>query len=78
METIDRSWIGNQLQSDKISLTPEYRIGVEIFLKFASENGMEDGTMKCPCKRCKNLNWLKIYDVRFHLLAKGMIEGYTL
>ncbi|KAL8098990.1 hypothetical protein AgCh_031628 [Apium graveolens] len=42
-----------------------------------SENGMEDGTMKCPCKHCKNLNWLKIDDVRFHLLAKGMLEGYT-
>ncbi|XP_074356744.1 uncharacterized protein LOC141696513 [Apium graveolens] len=38
---------------------------------------MEDGTMKCSCKRCKNLNWLKIDDVRFHLLAKGMLEGYT-
>ena len=33
--------------------------------------------MKCSCKRCKNLNWLKIDDVRFHLLAKGMFEGYT-
>ncbi|XP_063950089.1 uncharacterized protein LOC135152874 [Daucus carota subsp. sativus] len=37
----------------------------------------EDGTMKCPCKRCRNLNWLSIDDVRFHLLAKGMLEGYT-
>ncbi|KAL8095892.1 hypothetical protein AgCh_037034 [Apium graveolens] len=41
------------------------------------ENGMEDGIMKCPCKRSKNLNWLKIDDVGFHLLAKGMFEGYT-
>nr|XP_017227617.1 PREDICTED: uncharacterized protein LOC108203305 [Daucus carota subsp. sativus] len=37
----------------------------------------EDGTMKCPCKRCRNLNWLSIDDVRFHLFAKGMLEGYT-
>ncbi|XP_063941385.1 uncharacterized protein LOC135149574 [Daucus carota subsp. sativus] len=78
MTNLDRSWISNQVQSDKISLTPEYRNGVETFLKFASENGMgEDGTMKCPCKRCRNLNWLSIDDVRFHLLAKGMLEGYT-
>jgi hypothetical protein len=77
MENIDRSWISNHLQSDKMSLTPEYRNGVEYFLKFASEKGMEDDRMKCPCKRCKNLNWLPLDDVRFHLHSKGMLEGYT-
>ena len=33
--------------------------------------------MKCPCKLCKNLNWLGVDDVRFHLISEGMMESYT-
>lgn len=57
----------------------KYRNGVEIFLKFARENEMEDNDMlKCPCKRCKDLKWLDIYEVRFYFFSKGMLKGYKM
>ena len=70
MTNLDRSWISNRLQRDKITLNLEYREGVEEFLNFASLK-MEGGMMKCPCKLCKNLNWLGVDDVRFHLISEG-------
>ena len=77
MTNLDRSWISNRLQRDKITLNLEYREGVEEFLNFASLK-MEGGMMKCPCKLCKNLNWLGVDDVRFHLISEGMMESYTI
>lgn len=79
MPNTDRSWISNRVQNDKISLTPEYRNGVEFLLNFSREKGMDDNAMrKCPCKRCKKLKWLDVDEVRFHLLSKRMLESYIM
>ena len=72
MTNIDRSWISNRLQRDKIILNLEYREDLEEFLKFASLK-MEGCMMKCPYKLCKNLNWLGVGDVRFHFVSEGMM-----
>ena len=76
MTNIDRSWISYRMQRDKITLNVAYREGVEEFLKFASLK-MEGCMIKRPCKLCKNLNWLGVDDVRFHLISEGMMESYT-
>ena len=76
MTNIDRSWISNRLQRDKIILNLEYREDLEEFLKFASLK-MEGCMMKFPCKLCKILNWLGIDDVRFHLISEGTMESYV-
>ncbi|TYK06194.1 uncharacterized protein E5676_scaffold287G00510 [Cucumis melo var. makuwa] len=37
----------------------------------------EDGQIRCPCKRCMNLNWDLLVGVERHLLTIGMCPSYT-
>nr|XP_017221555.1 PREDICTED: uncharacterized protein LOC108198305 [Daucus carota subsp. sativus] len=79
MSTNDRSWMNRRLESNRITLTPEYKLGVEQFIKFAIENkGVVEDLMKCPCVNCKNGTWETIENVRYHLIANGICLGYKI
>lgn len=76
MSTNDRSWMHRRLESDRITLTKEYKEGVENFLDFAKEYGMSGNLIKCPCKDCVNSIWNTIDNVRYHLIASGISLDY--
>ena len=68
---MDKSWIF----CNRLSM--EYENGVEVFIKFALENGEKGCTIiKCPCKKYQNLVFHKVEDVKNHLYITGFDEGY--
>ena len=76
MSINDRSWMERRLENDRITLTKEYREGVELFLDFAKKNGMDGNLIKCPCKNCINSIWATIDNVRYHLIVSGICLDY--
>ena len=60
---------------NKLSL--EYRHGVTQFLEFAKFHVDAYGRLRCPCKRCLNLNWSSLEGVERHLLTIGISPYYT-
>lgn len=49
MANIDLSLM-KQLLTDKITLSPKYKNGIEEFMAFVSVNGMDEDLMKCSCR----------------------------
>ena len=70
--SIDKQWIN---ESD---LRSTYYIdGVQKFISFVEENGGKKGLYLCPCTRCKNMKTIKLDEINFHLLRRGIIQSYT-
>ncbi|XP_042396490.1 uncharacterized protein LOC121986596 [Zingiber officinale] len=57
--------------------TEEYRKGLENFLDFAFSNANINGTIACPCARCKIGICVSREDAYAHLTVDGFIKGYT-
>ena len=55
-----------------------YEIGVENFLKYASEKSGGIEKIKCPCVKCLNASFGSLNMVKDHLLTYGIIEGSTM
>ncbi|KAA0050852.1 uncharacterized protein E6C27_scaffold404G001210 [Cucumis melo var. makuwa] len=51
--------------------------GVTQFLEFAKFHVDAYGRLRCPCKRCLNLNWSSLEGVERHLLTIGISPYYT-
>ena len=75
----DRSWMYRRIVDQIVSV--EFKNGVERFIQFALRNHNEavdcEGRIRCPCSLCKNLKWVKTWEVQRHLYRKGFVEGYT-
>ncbi|TYK16353.1 CACTA en-spm transposon protein [Cucumis melo var. makuwa] len=69
---MDKGWMKLR---NKLSL--EYRHGVTQFLEFAKFHVDAYGRLRCPCKRCLNLNWSSLEGVERHLLTIGISPYYT-
>ncbi|KAA0032412.1 CACTA en-spm transposon protein [Cucumis melo var. makuwa] len=69
---MDKGWMKLR---NKLSL--EYRHGVTQFLEFAKFYVDAYGRLRCPCKRCLNLNWSSLEGVERHLLTIGISPYYT-
>ena len=76
--SLDRSWMYRRIVDRVVSV--EYKDGVERFIQFALENPNADvdneGCIQCPCRDCKNLKWISIWEVQRHLYKKGFVTGY--
>ncbi|KAG6529930.1 hypothetical protein ZIOFF_012147 [Zingiber officinale] len=57
--------------------TEEYRKGLENFLDFAFSNANINGTIACPCARCKIGICVSREEAYDHLTVDGFIKGYT-
>ena len=68
---MDKSWM------NKGRTTREYVEGVNEFLKFASKNVTNDGTVCCPCVKCVNYTRLTPGQVHDHLVYYGICKSYT-
>ncbi|XP_071676619.1 uncharacterized protein [Lolium perenne] len=57
---------------------PEFRSGLEEFIRVAQENPQADGFMCCPCVDCHNLKQYPEWQViHSHLLWKGFMPSYN-
>ncbi len=69
---MDRSWIHAS------RLSAEYSQGIDSFVEFAKNNDPDyKGAMKCPCKKCVCIKFLRVEVVREHLVINGFDTGYT-
>jgi len=72
----DRSWM--YWDSPQGLLRMNYCNGVQGFINFATSIPMNftDGGIRCPCWKCKNLQFLHQDVITMHLLTKGFMEDY--
>ncbi|KAL8096576.1 hypothetical protein AgCh_037510 [Apium graveolens] len=77
MSNVNRGWMSRRMKSDRITLTDEYKNGVEEFLDSAKRFGLTKDKTLCPCKNCGNSHWENLDSIKFHLYASGFFESYT-
>jgi hypothetical protein len=56
----------------------DYCNGVQGFIIFSTSipRNFTDGSIRCSCRKCKNLKFLHQDVVTMHLLTKGFMEDY--
>ena len=69
---IDKSWI-----TIKNRKSVDYMNGVKDFVDHASNFVDSSGKVRCPCKKCVNMNFERIVVLRVHLLQNDFHEFYT-
>ncbi|XXG73338.1 hypothetical protein AAC387_Pa07g2275 [Persea americana] len=75
----DHSWMRRRKSSAQIGATTEFRTGCQVFLDYAYShpecvNGQNK--IRCPCLKCKNVNYMDRAMVAYHLLVKGFMNNY--
>jgi len=72
----DRSWMYRD--SPQGLRRMDYCNGFQGFINFATSipRNFTDGSIRCPCRKCKNLKFLHQDVVTMHLLTKGFMEDY--
>ncbi|XP_042973519.1 uncharacterized protein LOC122305193 [Carya illinoinensis] len=70
---MDKSWMN---LTDRFRL-PAYADGVNTFLTFARNHSRGSDRIRCPCRSCRNMIFLPIFDVETHLFIKGINPNYT-
>ncbi|KAJ8632923.1 hypothetical protein MRB53_026259 [Persea americana] len=75
----DRSWMRRRKSSAQIGATAEFRTGCQVFLDYVYShpecvNGQNK--IRCPCLKCKNVNYMDRDMVAYHLLVKGFMNNY--
>ncbi|XP_074352837.1 uncharacterized protein LOC141691989 [Apium graveolens] len=78
MDGSNHDWINHRLQNDRITLTTEYKKGVDKFVDVATKFGLVRVKTKCPYVNCKNLWWQTIDDATFHLYVDGFLPNYNI
>ena len=68
----------NKNLSGHRGLTDEFRIGLELFLDFASSKYkfMDGNKLRCPCRKCGNGKFLVYDNIREHLCRFGFAPNY--
>ncbi|KAK1398848.1 hypothetical protein POM88_008711 [Heracleum sosnowskyi] len=75
----DRSWMARRKSSSEIGATTEFRAGCQVFLDYAYSNREcvnDKNQIRCPCWKCKNVNYQDRDIVNFHLLVNGFMRNY--
>ena len=75
----DRSWMARRKSSAQIGATAEFRAGCQVFLEYAYShpecmNGKSQ--IRCPCLKCKNVNYMDRDVINYHLLVSGFMRNY--
>ena len=73
-----RSWMYNRLLPGRKGYTDEFVKGVEDFILFACQRPYfeSEGTIRCPCCKCKNQRYLTTDEVKLHLYKTGFVPNY--
>ncbi|XP_062010312.1 uncharacterized protein LOC133726719 [Rosa rugosa] len=67
---MDRAWIKMDRRS------PEYEVGVDMFLDFVSRHASDPNQIRCPCLDCGNVKPGTIRTIKDHLFCIGIINTY--
>ncbi|XP_063942633.1 uncharacterized protein LOC135150301 [Daucus carota subsp. sativus] len=65
--------------STQIGATTEFKAGCQVFLDYAYSHPEclnERKQIRCPCLKCKNVNYLDRDTVNYHLLVSGFMRNY--
>jgi hypothetical protein len=69
---LDKRWMEIKDKSH-----PEYKKGVDTFLKFAfGASGVGD-RIRCPCNKCRNVTFKRRGEVKADLVKNGIYKNYT-
>lgn len=76
--SVDRSWMDRRIATDENEVSSEFCSKVEAFLVFAFDHPqcVNEDKIKCPCKKCENLQWKERGDVKHDLHAYGFKQDY--
>ncbi|KAK6793898.1 hypothetical protein RDI58_007351 [Solanum bulbocastanum] len=69
---MDKSWI-NILNR----LNPLYENGAKEFLHFASLDRPDPSTILCPCRKCRNMKFVRKDLIVEHIVVDGFLNSYT-
>jgi hypothetical protein len=77
MKRLERQWMYDRVDGNK-RVKQEFINGVLEFLKHAKQQDefKRIGKLRCPCIKCKNLNYLNERMVRIHLAQVGFQHDY--
>ena len=79
MSSISRDWMYQRIHNGVVNV--RFLEGVEEFTTFAYNRGSSvvdpDGTIICPCSKCRLMKKHSKYNVQTHLCKNGFIDGYT-
>ncbi|XP_024163941.1 uncharacterized protein LOC112170899 [Rosa chinensis] len=67
---MDKSW----MKADRRSL--QFQLGLEEFLKFASDNARDTNKICCPCLKCHNTDFGGIGLIKDHIFFNGIDVSY--
>ena len=71
------SWMYNRLMPGRRDYTNEFLDGVEEFVSFACQQAhLANGKIRCPCSKCRNMNYILPEEVKVHLYRKGFVPDY--
>ena len=73
----DRSWM-YQRREISGAISEHFLKGVQVFIEFATSNIANGEEIRCPCSRCKLLNYIVPNMVRVHLRQYGFVPKYLL
>ena len=68
---MDRKW----MSANRLSV--EYKNGVDLFLRFFSENVKDLKFTCCPCIKCGNVRKMDLRKIKQHLFFNGIDKSYT-
>ena len=60
------------------AISEHFLKGVQVFIEFAISNIANDEEIRCPCSRCKLLNYLEPNMAKVHLRQFGFVPNYLL
>jgi len=78
MEFAHRKWMYDRTHPNRAGLRVEFINGVKEFIAKAKTRNdfLIEGTIRCPCAKCKCIKLLKPDKVEFHILKNGFMDNY--
>ena len=78
MFALNQVWIYNRLHPNMGEIKPEFYEGVEEYITTCvqTEQFTHEGTIRCPCCKCKCRRFLDIESIRYHLYKDGFKPNY--
>ncbi|XP_060189787.1 uncharacterized protein LOC132618798 [Lycium barbarum] len=75
---MDRMWMYNMNNSNRVGVHDEFVEGVDGFIKHAMTlyPFQNEGVIRCPCSHCRCMKYLKPEAVRVHLYSRGFKQKY--
>ena len=75
--SLHRQWMYRMRNPDGHGLRNEWLTGVNIFDEFAQKHEYRiNGVYRCPCVKCKNMQYFTPDVIKSQLYRKGFVKNY--